>query len=251
LPTPKARIRTEIRIPAIRIRAMGTRIRATRIRGTRTRVTEIRLMATRAMGIRIRPTRIRAIRIRAMGTRLTSIPGRLPRALMATTPIILTRAHPMATTGLAGFRADSLSALGLGVGDAATTGVVATTADEDSMVAAATAGVAGRPFPGAEDFAAGSATVTAAAHVPTVAAAVRLVEPDEASVAAVVRLVEPDAASVAAVVRLVEPDAASVAAVVRLVEADVASVAAVVRLVEADTVEAEAVMVGGAGRLRH
>ena len=202
---------------------MGTRIRATRIRGTRTRVTEIRVIATRAMGIRIRPTRIRA-----MGTRLTWIPGRLPRALMATTPIILTRARPMATTDLAGFRAESLSALGPGVGDTVTTVDVAITAGVDSTVAAATAGEAGRPFPGAEDLAAGSATVTAAAHVPSLAAAAPSVEVDEASVAAVVRLVDADEASVA----------------------DVALVAADIPSVAADTVEAEAVMVGDAGRFR-
>src|ERR1019366_4672405 len=85
---------------------------------------------------------IRAMRIRAMAVRVTWIRGHLRRARMATTPLTPTDAHPTATMDLAGSRAESLLASGLGaVADGAST-------------------EAGRPFPGAEDFAVGSVTVT-------------------------------------------------------------------------------------------
>jgi len=101
----------------------------------------------------------------------------------------------------------------------------------------------GRPFPGAEDFAVGSVTVTP-------------VEADVASVEADVASVEADVASVEADVASVEADVASVEADVASAEADMPSVEADMPSVEADMpsvgAEAEAVpMVVGAGRLHH
>ena len=91
------------------------------------------------MAIRIRLTRIKAIIMRATGTSLTWIRAHLPRALMATTPITLTAAHPMVTTDLAGFRTNSLLVSGRGVGAGATSTVaVGTTVGVVTMVDAAT-----------------------------------------------------------------------------------------------------------------
>jgi len=160
--------------------------------------------------------------IRATGTPATWIPGHLRRARMATTPITLMHARPTVTMDLAGFRAESLLAWGPGAGvGAASLG--------DLALAGGATMEAGGPFPGAEDFAVGSVTVT----------------PVEADVASVVV----DVASVAAGVASVVVDMPSVAV-------DVASVAVDIASVEADmaTVEAEAEadpMVGGAGRFRH
>ena len=88
---------------------------------------------------------------------------------------------------------------------------------------------AGGPFPGAEDFAVGSVTVTP-------------VEADAASVVADVPSMALDVASAAAGVASAAVDVPSVAVDMPSVEADMATVEA----------EAEAVpMVVGAGRLRH
>ena len=129
-------------------------------------------------------------------------------------------AHPMASMGQAGSRAGSLLASGRGA-----VAIVAFTGD--AALAAGATMETGRPFPGAEDFAAGSVTVT----------------PVEADVASV----ELDAASV-------EADMPSVAVDVASAEADGASAEADIASVEADmpSVEAEAVpIVVGAGRLHH
>ena len=167
--------------------------------------------------------RIRVTWIRAMGVRSTLIPDHLRRARMATTPITRTHARPTVTMDLAGFRAESLLASGPGGA-----GVGATSLGDLAL--------AGGPFPGAEDFAVGSVTVTPA-------------EVDVASAVAGVPSVVADAASVAVDVPSVVVDVPSVAV-------DVASEAVDMPLVEADmaTVEAEAEaapMVVGAGRFRH
>jgi hypothetical protein len=110
--------------------------------------------------------------------------------------------------------------------------------------------LAGGPFPGAEDFAVGSVTVTPAeADVASVVAGVPSMAVDVASAVAGVPSVVADAASVAVDVPSVVVDVPSVAV-------DVASEAVDMPLVEADmaTVEAEAEaapMVVGAGRFRH
>jgi hypothetical protein len=109
---------------------------------------------------------------------------------------------------------------------------------------------AGGPFPGVEDFAVDSVTVTPVeADVPSVVADVPSMAVDVASMAV-------DVASVAADVPSMGVDVASVAADVPSVAVDVASVAVDMPSVEADmaTVEAEAEavpMVVGAGRFRH
>jgi len=140
--------------------------------------------------------------------------GHLRRARMATTTITPMHAHPTATMDLAGFRAESLLASGPGGAG------VGTTSMGDVALAGGATMEAGGPFPGAEDFAVGSVTVTP-------------VEADVASAAV-------DVLSVVVDVRSVEVDVA-------LEEADVASVEADMPSVEA---EAEAVpMVVGAGRL--
>ena len=141
--------------------------------------------------------------------------GHLRCARMATTTIAPMHAHPTATMDQAGSWAESLLASGRGaVAIVASTGAVA--------LAAGATTETGRPFPGAEDFAVGSVTVT----------------PVEADVASV----EADVASVEADVASAEADVASAEADVAPVEADVAPVEA----------EAEAVpMVVGAGRLHH
>ena len=155
-----------------------------------------------------------------MAVRVTWIRGHLRRARMATTRLTPTDAHPTATMDLAGSRAESLLASGRGA-----VAIVASTGDV-ALAAGATTET-GRPFPGAEDFAVGSVTVTP-------------VEADIASVEADVASVEADVASTEADVASVEADVASAEADVASVEADVASVEA----------EAEAVpMVVGAGRL--
>ena len=135
-------------------------------------------METRAMGIRIWPIRIKAM-TRATGTRLTWIRDRLLCALMATTLIILTPAHPMGTTDLAGSRAASSSASGRGVGAGATSTVaVGTTVD------VVTAGVGST----ADAVTAGAATTGADSRLPragdlTVTADVPSLAPAAASVA--------------------------------------------------------------------
>jgi len=122
-------------------------------------------------------------------------------------------AHPTATMDQVGSRAESLLASGRGA-----TAIVAITGD-GAFAAGATTETGG-PFPGAEDFAVGSATVTP-------------VEADVASVEADRPSVEVDVTSVEADRPCVEVGAASV-------EADMPSV------------EAEAVpIVVGAGRLHH
>jgi hypothetical protein len=95
---------------------------------------------------------------------------------------------------------------------------------------------AGRPFPGAEDFAVGSVTVTP-------------VEADVASVVADVPSMGVDVASAAVDVPSMAVDVASVAVDVPSVVVDMPSVEADMATVEA---EVEAVpMVVGAGRLHH
>ena len=120
----------------------------------------------------------------------------------------------------------------------------------DVALAAGATMEAGGPFPGAEDFAVGSVTVT------PVEADVASVVVDELSVVVDVRSVEADVASAVVDVASVEADVASAEADVASAEADVASAEADVALVEADVAsveaEAEAVpMVVGAGRLHH
>jgi len=148
--------------------------------------------------------------------------GHLRCARMATTTIAPMHAHPTATMDQAGSWAESLLASGRGaVAIVASTGAVA--------LAAGATTETGRPFPGAEDFAVGSVTVTP-------------VEADVASVEADVASVEADVASVEADVASAEADMPSVEADMPSVEADMPSVGA----------EAEAVpMVVGAGRLHH
>ena len=184
----------------------------------------------RAMGIRVMRIRIRVTWIRAMGVRPTCIPGHLRRALMATTPITPTHACPTATMDLAGSQAESLLASGRGGAG------VGTASMGDVALAGGATMEADGPFPGAEDFAVGSVTVTP-------------VEADAASVEADVPSVAVDAASV-------EADTASVEADVPSVAVDVASVAVDMPSVEADmaTVEAEAEAVPtvvGEGRFRY
>jgi len=135
--------------------------------------------------------------------------GHLRRARMATTTITPMHAHPTATMDQAGSRAESFLASGPGGAGAGTTSMA------DVALAGGATMEAGGPFPGAEDFAVGSLTVTP---------------------------VEADVASAVADVASVEADMPSV-------EADIASVEADMPSVEA---EAEAVpMVVGAGRLHH
>jgi len=155
--------------------------------------------------------------------------GHLRCARMATTTIAPMHAHPTATMDQAGSWAESLLASGRGaVAIVASTGAVA--------LAAGATTETGRPFPGAEDFAVGSVTVT------PVEADVASVEADVASVEADVASVEADVASVEADVASAEADMPSVEADMPSVEADMPSVGA----------EAEAVpMVVGAGRLHH
>ena len=199
----------------------------------------IRATKIRAPGILIRGMRIltRAMRIRAMAVRVTWIKGHLRRARMATTPLTPTDARPTATMDLAGSRAESLLASGLGAGVDAASMEGGVLADGDTTEA-------GRPFPEAEDFAVGSVTVTPGeAHVPTVAVDVHLAEVDAASVEAHETSAEVD-------VHLVEADEASAEVDVPLVEADAAPVAADMPLAEAVMVEAGMVVVG-TGRLHH
>jgi hypothetical protein len=148
--------------------------------------------------------------------------GYLRCARMATTTITPMHAHPTATMGQAGSRAESLLASGRGA-------VAIVASMGDVALAAGATTETGRPFPGAEDFAVGSVTVT----------------PVEAGVASV----EADMPSVEADMPSVEVDMASAEAGMPSVEADMASVEADMPSVEA---EAEAVpMVVGAGRLHH
>jgi len=158
------------------------------------------------------------------------IPGRLRRARMVTTPITLTHARPTVTMDLAGSRAESLSASGPGG-----VGVGATYLGDLALVGEATTEADG-PFPGAEDIAVGSVTVTPLeADVPSVVVGVPSVEADVPSVAVDVPSVAVDVASGAVDVALGAVDMPSE-------EADMATVEA----------EAEAVlMADGAGRFRH
>jgi len=199
----------------------------------------------RAIGIRVMRIRIRAMGIRAMRIRLraTWLRGRLRRARTATTPITPTHAPPTATTDLAGSWAESLLVSGRGAG-------VGAASMGDVALADGATTEAGRPFPGTEDFAVGSVTVTPAeVDVPSVAVDMPTVEADVASVEADTPTAEADTPTA-------EADIASVEADMATVEADVASVEADMPTVEADmaTVEAEAEavpMVVGAGRFRH
>lgn len=149
------------------------------IRAILIKAMEIRAIPIRAMAIRRIP--IRAIRVRAMGRRSTW--GRLPCALMATTPITRTPAHPTATMDQAGSRAGSLLAPGRGA--LAMAGAAFTA---DLVLADAATIEAGRPFPGAEDSAVGSVTVTqdgpSIAVVPSAAADAPSVGADAPSVGA-------------------------------------------------------------------
>ena len=176
--------------------------------------------------------------------------GHLRCARMATTTIAPMHAHPTATMDQAGSWAESLLASGRGaVAIVASTGAVA--------LAAGATTETGRPFPGAEDFAVGSVTVTPVAvdaasveaDVPSVAVDAPSVEADVASVVVDVASVAVDVASVVADVASVVADVPSVGVDVASVGVDVASVEAGMATVEA---EAEAVpMVVGAGRFRH
>ncbi len=172
------------------------------------------------------------------------IPGRLRRARMVTTPITLTHARPTVTMDLAGSRAESLLASGRGGAG------VDTASMEDVALAGGATTEADGPFPGAEDIAVGSVTVTPLeADVASVVVGVPSVEVDVPSVEAGVPSVEAGVPSVVVGVPSVEADVPSV-------EVDVASGAVDMPSVEADVatveVEAEAVpMVVGAGRFRH
>ena len=186
-----------------------------------------------------------------MGVRPTCIPGHLRRALMATTPITPTHACPTATMDLAGSQAESLLASGRGGAG------VGTASMGDVALAGGATMEADGPFPGAEDFAVGSVTVTPVAvdaasveaDVPSVAVDAPSVEADVASVVVDVASVAVDVASVVADVASVVADVPSVGVDVASVGVDVASVEAGMATVEA---EAEAVpMVVGAGRFRH
>jgi hypothetical protein len=158
-----------------------------------------------------------------MAVRVTWIRGHLRHAHMATTPLTPTVAHPTATMDLAGSQAESLLASGPGGA-----GVDAASMGDVALADGATT-EAGGLFPGAEDFAVGSVTVTPVAA-------------DVASVVADVPSMAVDVASVAV-------DVASVAVGVASVAVGVASVAVGVASVEA---EAEAVpMVVGGGRFRY
>src|SRR5208337_4623838 len=142
---------------------------------------------------------------------------------MATTPITLTHARPTVTMDLAGFRAEFLLASGPGGA-----GVGTTSMGDEALAGGATMD-AGGPFPGAEDFAVGSVTVTQ-------------VEADVASVVADVPSVAVDVPSEAVDVPSEAVDVPSEAVDMASGEADMATVEA----------EAEAVpMVVGAGRFRH
>jgi hypothetical protein len=158
------------------------------------------------------------------------IPGRLRRARMVTTPITLTHARPTVTMDLAGSRAESLLASGPGGA-----GVGTTHLGDLALVGEATTEADG-PFPGAEDIAVGSVTVTP-------------LEADVASVVVGVPSVEADVASVEADVPSEVVDVPSAAVDVASEAVDMPSEEADMATVEA---EAEAVpMVVGAGRFRY
>jgi len=205
----------------------------------------------RAMEIRVMRIQIRVTWIRAMGVRSTMIPGRLRRARMVTTPITLTHARPTVTMDLAGSRAESLLASGRGGAG------VDTASMEDVALAGGATTEADGPFPGAEDIAVGSVTVTPLeADVASVVVGVPSVEVDVPSVEAGVPSVEAGVPSVVVGVPSVVVGVPSVEADVPSVEVDVASGAVDMPSVVADvaTVEAEAeavLMADGAGRFRH
>ena len=179
-----------------------------------------------------------------MAVRVTWIRGHLRHAHMATTPLTPTVAHPTATMDLAGSQAESLLASGPGGA-----GVDAASMGDVALADGATTETGGL-FPGAEDFAVGSVTVTpVAADVASVVADVPSMAVDVASVAVGVASVAADVASVAVDVASVAVDVPSVAVGVASVAVDVPSVAVDVASVAA---EAEAVpMVVGGGRFRY
>ena len=150
---------------------------------------------------------------------------------------------------LAGSLAESL--LEPGRGDLAIVGA-ASTVEAAITVDVATRDGASRaadgPTPGAEDLAAGTATVTpVGADEPSVAA-------DKASAGVDAHLAEVDAATVEADMPSAAVGAATVEADMPLAAVDTATVEEVDAATEAaDTVpmEAEAVMAAGAGNLRH
>ncbi|MGO8732746.1 MAG: hypothetical protein ACLQVM_08125 [Terriglobia bacterium] len=144
---------------------------------------------------------------------------------MATTTITPMHAHPTATMDQAGSRAESLLAPGRG---AVAGGAMATMAVGDSMGDAATTD-AGRPIPGAEDFAVGTAMGMPAATL--------TVEADRAS--RVVAEAEADSMEEVAT-SAVEAEADSMA------EAETSAV----EVVAGSMAEAETTVVG-AGRLHH
>ena len=114
--------------------------------------------------------------------------GHLRRARMATTTITPMHAHPTATMDQAGSRAESFLASGPGGAGAGTTSMA------DVALAGGATMEAGGPFPGAEDFAVGSLTVT------PVEADVASAEADVASVEADMPSVEAEAEAVPMVV---------------------------------------------------
>jgi len=165
------------------------------IRAMGTPATRLHRKATRLRNRRIPPIRIPAIRavakpttrlkvMKTMAIRVITIPVsirvRLRYVRTVTTPITLTRAHPMDTMGRAGSRAASLSALGrghTGAGVAAVTMAVASMEGADPTAADSTAGAGitvaadlphpvttgvGRPFLATGDFAASRAVADAA-----------------------------------------------------------------------------------------
>ena len=119
-------------------------------------------------------------------TVLQSTWGLLQCALMGTMPFTPMPAHLTASMGQAGFRAESLLASGPGGA-----GVGAASLGDLALGGGATM-EAGGPFPGAEDFAVGSVTVTqveadvasVVADVPSVAVDMPSVEADMAAVEA-------------------------------------------------------------------
>jgi hypothetical protein len=118
--------------------------------------------------------------------------GYLRCARMATTTITPMHAHPTATMGQAGSRAESLLASGRGA-------VAIVASMGDVALAAGATTETGRPFPGAEDFVVGSVTVTPVeAGAASVEADMPSVEVDMASAEAGMPSVEADMASVEA-----------------------------------------------------
>jgi hypothetical protein len=228
------------RVRATEIRAIL--IRAIRIRGMETRASQIRAIRIRAMetrAIQIRVMEIRPILIRAMGSQPTW--GHLRCALMATTPFTRTPARPTATMDQAGSQAGSLLAPGRGA-----SAMVGAASPADLALADAATMEAGRPFPGVEDYALGSVTVTPdglrAAVVPSVGAAMPSAAADAPSAGV-------DVPSVGADMPPEAVDAPSVAAHMPSAAVDMA--AAMPSAAVDMAAEAEVVMVVDAGRFHH